>query len=223
MMLHFPTYGVSLAPSLRGLGDVFSGSSSSCIASDGVTIDSACVAAQSNAEGQHMIQYQDDINSQDYANCEANLALNNAQRQGNGQPLLPDNCASQFPANANETVYTGYNDITSGSGSQGGATGFSTAPVVNYNPAPAYAPIANPNLNMGSGGGSGPSQGQLPTTASKNVSNPLLGTSNMPTPTATGTGSGADIMLGSFDLTQNWMWVAGGAGAIILVMMMGKK
>lgn len=221
MMLHFPTVGLGAA-SLRGLGDVFSGSSSSCVEADGVTIDPACVAQQSLNEGQHMIDYQDQINVQEYANCEANLALNNAQRQGNGQPLLPDTCAGQFPANANETVYTGYGNVTSGGGSSsdGSYYGQATAPTISYNPAVAYGtPNAQPPVTSGSN----PPQGQLPTTASRTVSNPLLGTTNVPTPLQTGTGAGSDIMLGSFDLTQNWMWVAGGAAVLLLVMTMGGR
>lgn len=226
MMLHFPTYGVrQLQPSLRGLrglGDVFSGSSNSCVNSDG-TIDNSCVAAQSNQEGVDMINYQDSINSEEYTNCESNLALNNAQRQQNGQALLPDNCASQFPANANETVYTGYNDITSGSGSSGGATGFSTAPAVSYNPAPAYTPIftatsgGNPPLAIAQ-----PAQPtQTPVVASPTVANPLLGTTNLPTPT--GSNVSSDLTIGGFDLTQNWMYVAGGVALLLVLMNMGGR
>lgn len=223
MMLHFPTYGVrQLQPSLRGLrglGDVFSGSANSCVNSDG-TIDNACVAAQSNQEGTDLINYQDNINSEEYANCESNLALNNAQRQGNGQPLLPDTCASQFPANANETVYTGYNDITSGNGSSGGAMGFSTAPIVNYDPAPAYTPIftstsgGNPPLAL-------TQPTQPPVVASPTIANPLLGTTNLPTPTSSNVSS--DLTVGGFDLTQNWMYVAGGVALLLVLMNMGGR
>jgi hypothetical protein len=220
MMLHFPTVGVSLTPGLRGLGRTFGlgDGSDPCVNSDG-TIDNACVQQQSLNEGTNLINYQDTIDSQEYANCESNLALNNAQRVGNGQPLLPDTCAQQFPANANETVYTGYGNVTSGSGSPSGGTyyGQATAPVISYNPAPAYnVPAVQPTLVTNP-----PLAGSLPVTASPVVSNPLLGTTNVPTPAATGTG--ADIMLGSFDLTQNWMWVAGGAAVLLLVMSMGGR
>lgn len=226
MMLHFPTYGVrQLQPSLRGLGDVFSGSASSCVNSDG-TIDNTCVANQSLNEGKNLINYQDGIDSQEYTNCESNLALNNAQRQSLGMPLLPDNCASQFPANANETVYTGYGDVTSGSGSQGGATGFNTSPVVSYNPASAYAPAYAPvysdpvALNVTSGSNPPLALNQpAPTTANPTVANPLLGTTNLPTLTsATG-----DLTVGGFDITQNWMYVAGAAALLLVFMNMGGR
>jgi hypothetical protein len=223
MMLHFPTYGVKrIQPGLRGFSGMGDGSDP-CVNSDG-TINDTCVQQQSLTEAQNLINLQDANNLDSYNICESNLAQNNAQRAGNGQPLLPDTCASQFPANANETVYTGYGNVQSGSGSPAGGTyyGEGTAPTSAYNPAPAYtAPAVStaPVFNVTSG--SNPLLG-TPVTASPTVANPLLGTTNVPTSVSTGTGAStsSDLTIGGFDLTQNWMWVAGGVAALFIFMSM---
>lgn len=208
----------------RSLGDVFAGSANSCIEADGVTIDPACVAKQSNQEAVDLINYQDGINAQAYTICESNLALNNAQRQANGQALLPDTCAGQDPANANVTVYDGYENLQSGSGSPAGGTyyGQGTTPVVTYNPVANYplavstppsVTAAAPVLNITSG------------------SNPpkALTSSGAPFSASGGSAAGGGISSvfssgGAFDLSDvpEWTWIAGGA-ALLAVFFFGGR
>lgn len=199
----------------RRLGDIFAGNASSCTNSDG-TIDNDCVAAQSVNEGKNLVNYQDSIDSQEYSNCEASLALNNQQRQGLGLTLLPDTCSAQFPANANVTVYTGYGNVTSGSGSPSGGTYYgqgtpSAAPIV-YNPAAAYpvtavlqaSPVAPLTITQGS--------------------NPPLaqGSAGLPSGTAGVSAGGVATSVQassgfSLDSIPDWAWLAAAAAAVFLV------
>ena len=210
------------------MGDVFSGSSSSCVNPDG-TIDNACVAAQSIKEGQNIVQFQDTTNADLYAQCESNLALNNAQRAGLGMPALPDNCGSQFPANANVTVYTGYGNIQSGSGSPAGSTysGQGTAQTVAYNPAPAYTappppappppspppsppPPAPPVLNL-THAPAAPAAGFAPPSSSGPSPGGGSPAGGVPTPLL------PPAVPFDFSSVPDWAWLAGAAVVALLV------
>lgn len=102
-------------------------------------IDGTCVAQQSVDAGQRQIDWINASNAAQRQVCESNRALNAA----NGFPQ-PDNCADIYPVAQNITVYTGYGNVTQGSGgslpSDTVPVSAQNAPIITYNPGGTVKP-----------------------------------------------------------------------------------